>query len=89
MRAGWVVGYRLATKLKLLKLKIKEWARNNFGEVGMRKTHLLEEIQRLDWKEEARQLSLEEDEFRRKVREEGIMWRQKSRCKWLKLERQG
>lgn len=77
---GWV-GYRLATKLKLLKLKIKEWDRNNFGEVAMRKAHLLEEIQRLDRKEEARQLSLEEEECQRKVREKGIMWRQRSRCK--------
>lgn len=92
MKVEGEAGYRLATKLKLLKLKIKEWAKNNFGEVGERKAHLLEEIQRLDRKEEDGLLALEEEvtrtnlkeEFQRKVREEEILWGQRSRFKWLK-----
>ena len=30
---GWL-GQRLAVKLKLPKVKVKEWAKDNFGEVG-------------------------------------------------------
>ena len=41
---GWA-GYRLITKLKLLKLKIKEWATPNFVE-GVQKAYLLEEVQK-------------------------------------------
>ena len=33
--------------------------------------------------EEVTRINLKE-EFQRKVREEEIMWRQRSRCKWLK-----
>ena len=51
----------------------------------------MEELQCLDSKEEMGHLSglrcirvnLKE-EYLRKVREEEIMWRQRSRCKWLK-----
>lgn len=35
---GWE-GCRLATKLKLLMLKIKEWAKKNFGDVGVQKAY--------------------------------------------------
>lgn len=88
---GWA-GYKLATKLKLLKIKIKEWAKTNFTDVRMQKIQLLEDIQNLDKKEELGQLSSEEEarrlrpkeEFQRKLREEEIMWRQRSRCQWLK-----
>lgn len=55
----------------------------------MQKVHLLEEIQNLDRKEELGLLAWEEvptrislkEEFQRKLREEEIMWRQRSRCK--------
>ena len=40
---GWA-RYRLATKLKLLKVKIKEWAKMNFADVKMQKAQLLEDI---------------------------------------------
>ena len=30
-------GHRLMVKLKLLKIKLKEWAREKFGDVGMQK----------------------------------------------------
>eukprot|EP00268_Persea_americana_P017810 TRINITY_DN18653_c0_g1_i1.p2 TRINITY_DN18653_c0_g1~~TRINITY_DN18653_c0_g1_i1.p2 ORF type:complete len:123 (-),score=26.57 TRINITY_DN18653_c0_g1_i1:203-571(-) len=89
---GWA-GYWLAIKLKLLKNKIKEWAKENFGEVRIQKLNILTEIQALDMKEESdhlttleeekKRLDLKED-FQRKMREEEIRWRQRSRCKWLK-----
>ena len=85
-------GHRLMVKLKLLKIKLKEWAREKFGDVGMQKTTILEEIQLIDNREEmgqpsyedfVRRLNLKED-LCRKVREEEIKWKQRSRCKWLK-----
>lgn len=48
---GWA-GHGLAIKLKMLKQKIKEWVRSRFGDVGVIKANLLEEIQKLDRKEE-------------------------------------
>lgn len=86
-----LAGYRLAVKLKLLKSKIKDWAKVHFGDVTNTKEIILQEIQLLDNKEEvgqlmpaemSRRLSLKED-FVRKVREEEIKWKQRSRCKWL------
>ncbi|XXG46977.1 hypothetical protein AAC387_Pa09g0968 [Persea americana] len=56
---GWV-GYRLGTKLKLLKVKIKEWAKMNFADMKMQKTQLLEDIQNLDKKAEVGSLTGEE-----------------------------
>lgn len=48
-------GHRLAIKLKLLKNKIKEWAKPQFGDVQVQKSNLLAEIQALDNKEETRE----------------------------------
>ena len=86
---GWV-GHRLATKFKVLKNKITEWAKLNFGDVQVQKSNILTEIQALDKKEESGQLSLEgkkrndlKEEFQRKLTEE-IKWRQRSRCKCQK-----
>lgn len=83
MVEGWP-GQRLAVKLKLLKVKVKEGAKDNFAELGVIKLKILEELQCLDGKEETGLLSGEErrigidlkEEYRRKVREEEIMWRQ-------------
>ena len=88
---GWA-GYRLATKLKLLKIKLKEWAKEHFGEVKYQKFKILAEIQSLDGKEEPDQLSREEEkkrldlkeELQRNLRKEEIRWKQRSRCNWLK-----
>lgn len=44
---GWA-GYWLAAKLKLLKNKMKEWVKENFGEVRTQKSKILAEIQELD-----------------------------------------
>lgn len=49
---GWA-GHRLVTKLKLLKNKIKEWAKVNFGDVRTQKSDILAEIQALDRKKES------------------------------------
>lgn len=88
---GWA-GYRLATKTKSLRIKIKEWAKINFADIKMQKVQLLKDIQNLDKEEEVgcftgeevvKRMSLKE-EFQRKLRKEEIMWRHRSRCKWLK-----
>lgn len=87
---GWA-GCKLEMKLKLLKGRIKDWARHHFGNVRKVKEDLLKEIQRLHNKEEEGQLLQEEEcirlslkeYFSRNVREEGIKWKQRSRCRWL------
>lgn len=56
---GWA-GFRLAKKLKHLKVKIKEWAKDHFGDILKAKDSLMGEIQLLDLKEEPSQLSNEE-----------------------------
>ena len=55
---GWA-GFRLAGKLKQMKLKIKEWARAEFGNIEMAKEGLLQGIHSLDSKEELGKLSAE------------------------------
>ena len=89
---GWA-GHKLATKLKLQKNKIKEWAKTNFGDVRIQKSNIPAEIQALDKEEVRGQLSLEEgkkrfalkEKFYRKLREKEIKWRQRSRCNWLEV----
>lgn len=41
---GWA-GHRLMVKLKLLKSKLKVWAREKFGDVGVQKVTILEKTQ--------------------------------------------
>ncbi|WMV50549.1 hypothetical protein MTR67_043934 [Solanum verrucosum] len=52
--------YKLCTKLKLLKQKLKDWSRNTFSEMTNRKNNLLEELVVLDRAQEDRELSEEE-----------------------------
>lgn len=47
---GWA-RFKLGWKLKVLKGKIKEWAKNSFGDVAKLKKNILEETQSLDKKE--------------------------------------
>lgn len=76
----------------MLEGKIKEWAKNAFGDVVKLKENILEEIQAIDKKEEmfwlrhnevVRRIALKED-YIRKLTEEEIKWKQRSCCNWLK-----
>ncbi|XP_075087637.1 uncharacterized protein LOC142169644 [Nicotiana tabacum] len=82
----------LATKLKLLKAKLKEWNVANFGDLAKRKTELLNQLTILDVLQEQRNLT--DDELIQKAnialdfeeisKYEESSWRQKSRILWLK-----
>lgn len=82
----------LATKLKLLKAKLKEWNTTNFGDLAKRKTELLNQLTILDVLQEQRNLT--DDELIQKAnitldfeeisKYEESSWRQKSRILWLK-----
>lgn len=74
---GWV-RLRLAKKLKQLKVKLIEWAKENFGDVSVTKDGILEEIRLLDLKEERISQASLKEAFQRKLREEEIKW--KKRC---------
>lgn len=52
-----MASFTLAKKLKLLKIKIKDWAKEHFGNILEAKDTLMGEIQLLDLKEESHQLS--------------------------------
>jgi hypothetical protein len=82
----------LANKLKSLKLDLKKWNEEVFGDIGRKKKELLEGIQEMDVLAENRGL-LEEEKMKKEdmARElegtllcEEIHWRQKSRALWLK-----
>ncbi|WMV33447.1 hypothetical protein MTR67_026832 [Solanum verrucosum] len=82
----------LATKLKLLKDKLKEWNRENNVSWRNHKEEILNEISMLENTQDQRLLT--EDELVQKVqlfmelekvaRNEEIAWRQRSRVQWLK-----
>ncbi|WKA06987.1 hypothetical protein VitviT2T_024859 [Vitis vinifera] len=82
----------LAEKIKVLKVKLKEWNRDSFGRIELRKNAALEQVQFWDAREKTSRLNLEELEARKEAREdykkwvllEEISWRQKSREVWLK-----
>nr|CAN70867.1 hypothetical protein VITISV_027610 [Vitis vinifera] len=82
----------LAEKIKVLKVKLKEWNRDSFGRIELRKNAALEQVQFWDAREKISRLNLEELEARKEAREdykkwvllEEISWRQKSREVWLK-----
>uniref|UniRef100_A0A2N9EXD0 Reverse transcriptase domain-containing protein n=1 Tax=Fagus sylvatica TaxID=28930 RepID=A0A2N9EXD0_FAGSY len=85
-------GHILSKKLKALKADLRQWNKDVFGDVGVRKGELMREIQQLDALEESRTLSVEERTSREDRRGElhkvmdldEISWRQKSRVLWLK-----
>ena len=82
----------LVSKLHVVKFKLKEWNRDVFGRVGVRKDLALNQVDYWDAKEKTSILSLEELEARKEVRKdykkwvllEEISWRQKFREVWLK-----
>ena len=77
-----------------LKADLKQWNKEVFDDVGVRKGELMREIQQLDALEESRSLTVDERNYREdrwgelhKVMDlDKISWRQKSRVLWLKEE---
>lgn len=88
---GWV-GFVLGSKLKLLKLKSKEWLKDNGGSVQEHKEAALRELEEWDAIEDIQDLEEEESTKRRLcrsrlwkcVRREEVEWRQILRCLRLK-----
>jgi hypothetical protein len=82
----------LSQKLMALKADLKQWNKEVFGDVGVRKGKLMREIQQLDALEESRSLTVEErtyhedccGELHKVMDLDEISWRQKSRVLWLK-----
>lgn len=63
----------MAIRLKLLKNKIMEWVKENFGEARVQKLNIpaeIQVIQALDWKEENDHLTLEEEKERLDLKED-------------------
>jgi hypothetical protein len=84
----------LSQKLMALKADLKQWNKEVFDDVGVRKGELMREIQQLDALEESRSLTVDERNYREdrwgelhKVMDlDEISWSQKSRVLWLKEE---
>ncbi|RVW46561.1 LINE-1 reverse transcriptase-like [Vitis vinifera] len=84
--------FRLASKLKVLKQKIKEWNREVFGRLEVNKNLALQQVEFWDRVESERSLSVSETEMKKEAKEtfkkwvllEETHWRQVSRESWLK-----
>uniref|UniRef100_A0A2N9EUU7 Reverse transcriptase domain-containing protein n=1 Tax=Fagus sylvatica TaxID=28930 RepID=A0A2N9EUU7_FAGSY len=84
--------YILIQKLKSLKVDLRRWNKEIFGDVNLRKNDLQAQIQDLDLVEETRTLSVEEGvikenlkaDFEKLLLLEEIKWRQTSRATWLR-----
>ncbi|KAG5619805.1 hypothetical protein H5410_005023 [Solanum commersonii] len=84
--------YVLASKLKALKHKLKEWSRSEQGNLGQQRKNVLEKLATLDNIAIARGLTVEESmekaslimNFEQLIKNEEILWRQRSRSLWLK-----
>ena len=70
--------FRLASKLKELKQKIKVWNREVFGRLEVNKNSALQQVEYWDGVKEAK------DAFNKWVLMEEVHWRQQSRELWLK-----
>ena len=64
----------LTAKLKTLKFKLKEWNKDVFGNVEVKKTLALNQVDYWDTKEKTNTLSLEELEARKEAREDYKKW---------------
>ncbi|KAG5590941.1 hypothetical protein H5410_041455 [Solanum commersonii] len=84
--------YVLACKLKALKHKLKEWSKEESGNLGLQRKKLLEQLAEMDMERENRVLTEEEItkkaavllEYEDLIKKEEIAWRQRSRILWLK-----
>jgi hypothetical protein len=86
------LSFVLASKLKALKIYLKRWNKEVFGNVERKRKILLEELRVLDAFEEESALGVEEkmkkvevvSELERSTLMEEVSWRQKSRVLWLR-----
>ncbi|XP_034674249.1 uncharacterized protein LOC117905435 [Vitis riparia] len=84
--------YKLATKMKEIKKKLKVWNREVFGKLESNKSEALQQVDFWDREEEERVLTVEETELKKEAKEnyrkwvmmEETHWRQLSREIWLK-----
>ena len=84
--------FRLASKLKMLKQKIKVWNREVFRRLEVNKNSTLQQVEYWDGVESERSLSIAETEKKKEAKDafhkwvllEEVHWRQKSRELWLK-----
>lgn len=84
--------HTLQSRLKELKSKIKNWNREEFGNIQKGQEQLQIEMKRIQQKirEEGRIEELTQEEggvltrLEERIKQEEILWRQKSRVTWLK-----
>ncbi|WKA11259.1 hypothetical protein VitviT2T_028778 [Vitis vinifera] len=84
--------YKLATKMKEIKQKLKVWNREVFGKLESNKSAALQQVEFWDREENERILTMEESELKKEAKEnykkwvitEETHWRQLSREIWLK-----
>ena len=84
--------FRLASKLKELKQKIKVWNKEVFGRLEVSKNSVLQQVEYWDGVESEMSLFVEEIELKKEAKDafnkwvlvEEVHWRQKSRELWLK-----
>ncbi|RVW91098.1 hypothetical protein CK203_039968 [Vitis vinifera] len=84
--------FRLATKLKEIKQRLKVWNKEVFGNLGCNKAAALQQVEFWDLVERDRILSMEEMELKKEAKEnykkwvllEETHWRQLSREIWLR-----
>nr|CAN72477.1 hypothetical protein VITISV_022513 [Vitis vinifera] len=84
--------YKLATKMKEVKQKLKIWNREVFGKLETNKSVALQQVEFWDREESGRILTVEETELKKEAKEnyrkwvtmEETHWRQLSREIWLK-----
>jgi len=82
----------LISKLRALKIKLKEWSKSTQGNLGTQKQLVLTQLADLEEIQEYRMLQEEEvvsrmtliNEFEEIAKKEEIAWRQRSRVTWLK-----
>jgi hypothetical protein len=97
---GWWTSYSfpgspshiMASKLKALKVDLKQWNTNEFGNIYFKHQKLLQSLHELETASEQRDLSEDEvvartrliSDLEKNTLLDEICWRQKSRATWLK-----